>query len=116
MKRAATVAERPGGHFLYEGLRAHVAKNYRDPDLTAGLLARRAGISQSQVTKLFKRYNGTTFLEFLHDLRLDEATSLLGSTDLSEREIAQEVGYSNTVTMIRAFKRYRGVVPSSLRA
>ncbi len=111
----ASGSEPASGQRLFDDIKEATQANYRDASLSAGSLARQAGVSQSQVTKLFKKYNGTTFLEYLHNLRLSEATTLLLDTGLTENEIAQRVGYNNTVTMIRAFKKYRGIVPSSLR-
>lgn len=115
LRRLTCGEERADSQKMFESLKAFVRVNYRDAGLSAGSLARQMGVSQSQITKLFKRYNNTTFLAYVHGLRLTEATDLLLHTDLTEHEIAQRVGYNNTVTMVRAFKKYRNVVPSSLR-
>lgn len=115
MKCLASAEERMDGQKLFEVIKASTRASYRDASLSAGFLARQVGISQSQITKLFKKHNNTTFLEYLHSLRLAEATVLLCNTALTESEIARCVGYNNTVTMIRAFKKYRGIVPSALR-
>ena len=115
MKCLTSAEEQMDSQKLFESIKASTQANYRDASLSAGFLARQVGVSQSQITKLFKKYNNTTFLEYLHSLRLTEATALLLDTGLTESEIARCVGYNNTVTMIRAFKKYRGIVPSALR-
>lgn len=115
MRRLSSAQERRESRKLFEAMEQALLAGYRDPSISAGSLARATGVSQSQVTKLFRKYNATTFLERLHGLRLAEAETLLRTTSLSEGEIAARVGYNNTVSMIRAFKKYRGVVPSSLR-
>jgi AraC-like DNA-binding protein len=115
MRRLAAAGGQRDARELYESIEANLRTHYRDSDISAGMLARQAGIGQSQLTKLFKKYNGTTFLECLHGLRLSEASMYLRETSLTEGEIAQRVGYNNTISMIRAFKKYLGVVPSALR-
>ena len=36
-------------------------------------------------------------------------------TDMSLKDIAEAVGFSNALTMSRAFKRYEGTAPNKIR-
>lgn len=51
---------------------------------------------------------------FIQLQRLEAAKERMTS-GLSRKEIAEEVGFSSTLTMSRAFKRCEGVSPSSFR-
>lgn len=94
---------------------AYVQANYRDPDLSAGKLARVFGMAQPAVSRLFKRNGFDGFLTCLHGLRIAEAKRLLRDGRMSVQEVAREVGYGSAVTMTRAFKRYTGQTPGEFR-
>ena len=97
-------------------LLAYVRENYRDPSLTAALIAERFGMSRAGVSRAFSQaYPDGGFLGYLHGLRLDKAEELLRGGTLTVSEIAASVGYGSTLTMSRAFKRYRGTTPGAYR-
>ncbi len=101
---------------LFEDMCAYIKGNFRDSGLSSGQLAQRFGMSQASVTRLFKQRTNGSFLDYVHTLRIQEAESLLVSTNLSVAEVADRVGYGDTSTMTRAFKRYRGKTPGECRA
>ena len=100
---------------LFDDMCAYIQGNYRDPSLSSGQLARRFGMSQASVTRLFKQRTNGSFLDYVHNLRIQEAESLLVSTELSVAEVAARVGYGDASTMTRAFRRYRGKTPGECR-
>lgn len=51
--------------------------------------------SHSHFIKIFKKYVGKTIIEYITDLRISYAATLLTSTDLSVITIASKVGYDN---------------------
>ena len=97
-------------------LLAYVQANYRDPSLTAALVAERFGMSRAGISRAFSQAcpNGG-FLGYLHGLRLDKAEELLRTTQLPIPDIAASVGYGSALTMTRAFKRYRDTTPGAFR-
>jgi AraC-like DNA-binding protein len=58
---------------------------------------------------------GTTYREFLANLRFREARRLLLDTDMPVREVAERVGYTDVSNFGRAFRRIAGVRPAELR-
>lgn len=92
-----------------------VRENFRDPSFSALLVAERFGMSQSGVTRVFQKKTGVGFLAYVHGLRVELAKELLNTTALPISEVAEQVGYSNTLTMTRAFKRYAGATPGRYR-
>ena len=99
-----------------DDLLAYVRQNYRDPALTATLVAERFGMSRAGVSRAFARaVPEGGFLGYLHGLRLDKAEELLAGTQLSVAEVAEAAGYGSALTMSRAFKRYRDTTPGAFR-
>ena len=97
-------------------LLAYVQANYRDPSLTAALVAERFGMSRTAVSRAFAQAcPDGGFLGYLHGLRLDKAEELLRTTQLPIPDIASSVGYGSALTMTRAFKRYRDTTPGAFR-
>ena len=97
-------------------LLAYVQANYRDPSLTAALVAERFGMSRTAVSRAFAQAcPDGGFLGYLHGLRLDKAEELLRASQLPIPDIAASVGYGSALTMTRAFKRYRDTTPGAYR-
>ena len=45
--------------------------------------------------KIFKEYTGVNFVNFLKEIRINQAKALLENTDWKIQEIASKVGYEN---------------------
>lgn len=72
--------------------------------------------SASQLSKLFVKYTGMHFSEYITELRLKHALSLLTQTNLEIGLISDRVGFSNVRTFQQAFKRKYNLSPSAYRA
>ncbi|MFD0428035.1 helix-turn-helix transcriptional regulator [Streptomyces zhihengii] len=55
-------------------------------------------------------------LAYITECRMDEAEALLFDTDLSIARIAASVGYADAFGFSAAFKRHKGLSPSTFRA
>lgn len=56
-----------------------------------------------------------SFSELLDQVRRDRALLLLRSVELSTKEIAERVGYSDVANFMRAFRRWTGRTPAAYR-
>ncbi len=63
----------------------------------------------------FKAATGTTVIDYVQNLRLEEAKRLLETGDTAFDEIAACVGYQNPGFFRRLFKRRTGLTPSAYR-
>lgn len=99
----------------FEKIRDYIQEHYSDPNLDAASIAEHYKMSPSTITRLFKKYNNTGFLEYVHQTRVHKATELLQNTDLPIAEISAMVGYTNAATMNRAFKAHANSTPSMIR-
>lgn len=63
----------------------------------------------------FKQATGCSPLEYVQELRIEEAKRRLERTDRSIEDIGYNVGYENPAFFRRLFKRITGVTPSAYR-
>lgn len=99
----------------FEKIRDYIQEHYSNPNLDATTIAEHYNMSPSTITRLFKKYNHTGFLEYVHQTRVEKASELLQTTDLPISEISTLVGYTNAATMNRAFKAHANSTPSMIR-
>jgi two-component system response regulator YesN len=93
----------------------YIEREFINPDLSLSLLSENTGLSESYISYFFKQYLQQNFSTYLENMRLDKACELLEKTDLSIQEITNRVGYNNDRTFRRAFKRVKGVQPTTYR-
>jgi transcriptional regulator GlxA family with amidase domain len=83
--------------------------------LSMGSIAAMFDLSERTLTRRFQRAAGTTPWQYLLNLRLSEAESLLRTTNLSITEIAAEVGMVDLAHFSRQFKKANRLSPSEYR-
>lgn len=83
---------------------------------TVASLAAQAGVSRALFAKRFTQLMGRPPLSYLTECRMDEAEALLSDTDLGIARIARSVGYADAFGFSAAFKRHKGLSPSTFRA
>ncbi len=72
-------------------------------------------LSTSQFSALFKEGTGHTFVEYLTEVRMDEARKLLKTTDMKSYEIAEQVGYQDPRYFSSIFKKVTGLTTTEFR-
>jgi transcriptional regulator GlxA family with amidase domain len=82
---------------------------------TVASLAKKVGTSRAVLARRFRAITGLSPLRYLSRVRMERATELLLTSDLSLAEIAREVGYDSEFSFNRAFKRNRGLPPGIFR-
>ncbi|WP_341278859.1 AraC family transcriptional regulator [Paenibacillus sp. FSL H8-0537] len=96
-------------------MKAYIQENFADPDLSLNHLSDRFQISGKYASYLFKLEYDMKFVDFLVQLRMQQAERLLVNTDETIQGIALQVGYANSITFGRVFKRITGVTPGEFR-
>ncbi|MEC0226345.1 response regulator [Paenibacillus alba] len=74
-------------------------------------LADHVAMSRSHLAKLFKEQAGMTIWTYCVNVRMRKARDLLLTSSLKSYEIAQQVGYENSIHFSRIFKQYHGLNP-----
>jgi iron complex transport system substrate-binding protein len=94
-------------------------KSYIEEHFTEGLnlpaLARRAGWSVPHLCTEFKRFFGISIIQYVQQLRLNQAAYLLRDHNWRVSEIASQVGYADLYTFSKMFKRSLGISPRGFR-
>lgn len=86
-----------------------------DTQLTLGLLAEHAGLSNRTLARRFTEQLGTSPGRWLLSQRLDAARAMLEQTDLPVEAIAIRVGLASAVNLRRRFRASLGTTPGAYR-
>lgn len=73
-------------------------------------------LTPKYLSRLFRQVAGEGFEEFKLRVKMDEARRLLRSHENSVKHVARALGYANTESFIREFKKVVGVLPSAYRS
>ena len=87
---------------------------YRTP-LTLHQFENRLLISKFRLCREFHTYYGQSPLQYLNQLRIREAKTLLEQTDIAIHAIGYDVGIPNTSHFIKLFKRETNQTPAEYR-
>jgi AraC-like DNA-binding protein len=90
-------------------------EHLREP-LQIATLAAVVNLSRSHYTTLFRRVTGYAPLRYLNHLRMQRAVQLLNTTNLSIKEISDQLGFSDQFYFSRAFSKMHGHAPTEHRA
>ena len=82
---------------------------------TVQTLARRAGLSVSQLARRMHALVGCSPQNFVIRARIDRACRLMETSPLSLEQIADSLGYTDVYFFHRQFKNVIGVTPGSWR-
>ncbi len=74
-----------------------------------------SGVSQSKLSREFKKYTGKTLISYVTDLRLNYACNLLKTTSFSANKISEMCGFENYTSFWRVFKSKYSVTPVEYR-
>jgi AraC family transcriptional regulator len=98
----------------FEAMKKHMRENLAT-GMSVSTMAGMAGLSRSHFARLFKEAEGISPRDYLEDLRLRKALSLLYSRTLSVKEIAFSCGIPDVNYFCRLFRRHTGMSPGEYR-
>lgn len=93
----------------------YIRQNFTCNDLSLDAVAEHCQVSSAYLSRLFKRRMGIGYIDYVTDLRMTEARSLLQATTLPVAEIALRVGYLNVSSFRKKFKLATGMSLSEYR-
>jgi len=93
---------------------AYTFKNAHQ-EITIDQVAKIAFLSRSQFSYFFKLHTGKTYIQFLNELRIENACISLKNKDFTIERICYEVGFKNVSNFVRQFKKVKDTTPSSYR-
>lgn len=84
-------------------------------EISLTALAEQMYVSVSTLSRAFKKRTGLYFADFVLQLRVKEAMTLLSETEDNITQIALRVGFSGSSAFSRAFKKVTGETPAEFR-
>lgn len=90
----------------------YIKKNYREQNITVGLLAGECNLSEVYLRKLFVKHLKTTPKQYLQSIRLQRAKQLLSEGRVKISDVSEQCGFQSSYNFSRFFKENTGLSPS----
>ena len=92
----------------------YIEKHY-NKNITITQLSNLCGYSDYHFMRFFKKHVGISCIQYINNLRLENASNLLTSTNKSILDICLEVGFDNLSYFNKLFKRKFNTTPKKFR-
>lgn len=93
----------------------YIEQNLSDSNLNVSAICEAAGVSVQRLTRMFQSQFNMAIAEYMNVCRIKLAKELLPDKQLTVAQIAQQVGYNNTDTFTRNFRKVEGITASEYR-
>lgn len=90
-------------------------EEHKTEDISLGQVAQAANASTYYFCRMFRKFTGVHFTEYLARVRLEKAKNLLLNPNLNVSEIAYEVGFQSLTHFNRVFRKIMGQSPTQFR-
>lgn len=100
---------------LKDQVLSYIDANLADMDLSLTSLSLKFEVNAPYLSRFIKEQSGETFIDYVNKQRVQLAKKLMLETAETITEITQMVGFTNSNTFIRVFKRYEGITPGQFR-
>lgn len=99
---------------LIQDAKKYIQNHYME-DLTLESVANEMCMSSYYFSKVFKREADINFIDYLTEVRIDNAKYKIRNTNKSIKQISKEVGYNDANYFSRVFKKNTGYSPSKYK-
>lgn len=89
-------------------------KQHVNEDISRDSIAQELGINAEYLSRLFKKREGKSLIEYIQKRKIEEAAGLL-QTNQSISEVAIQIGYHNFAYFTQIFKKHTGLTPSAFK-
>lgn len=109
-------AERQSSYnLLVEDAKTYINEHYQDHDMSITKVCKQLHISTGYFSNIFKKETKMTFVNYLMNVRMEAAQSMLRLTDLKAFEIADQVGFTDPNYFSFCFRKRFGISPKEYR-
>jgi transcriptional regulator GlxA family with amidase domain len=108
------VRQQPHSDATVRACESWLREHFREPGAVARAVAH-AKIPERTLKRRFKSATGLALMEYLQNVRIEEAKRQLESSDRPVDEISYEIGYEDPSFFRRLFRRRTGVAPAQYR-
>ena len=107
--------ETPGHYNYIDFICEYIDENYMN-DIHLVELAQSIHLSPSYLSSLFKKNIGTSFQNYLIDIRMHKAEEMIRTGDYPLVQVAQLVGYQDYAQFSKMYKKVHGYSPRLTRS
>ena len=100
------------GDFKY--ILAYIGENYKQ-NISAAYLAEMCHYNTSYFSRVFKKYTGTTFSEYLKRVRITKACELIAEKSVMINDVCEKIGYTNKTNFYKHFRQVVGMTPGEFK-
>lgn len=100
---------------IVETIKSFINDQYKDDYLNLTLVSEKFNLSSTYLSRLLKQETGLSFVEYVTQVRLNNAIMLMKNIDLSINEISCQVGFKTQHYFSTVFKKSLGIAPSEYR-
>jgi AraC-like DNA-binding protein len=94
--------------------RNFICQNFTDP-ISLTSVAKVANISAGHLSEKFRQVTGVNFVDYVGNVRIEQACNLLADGNMRISEIAFAVGFQSLSQFNRVFKKVHGRSPTEYR-
>lgn len=111
-KEDSAAMQRVSTEEYFQRIKEYIHTHMAQP-LTLQVVSKEMGVSQTYLSRLFRKFENASFNSYLTALRMEKAKKLLQSEDkIFVKDVAEQVGYKDQFYFSRIFYSYTGVRPS----
>lgn len=100
---------------LISSAQDYINRFYNDSSFNLSMVGEYIGLSSSYLSQLFFKQTNKYFSEYLNEVRVDKAKSMLTNSTMKVYEIAYAVGYNDPKYFNLMFKKIVGQTPNEYR-
>ncbi|GAA0179019.1 hypothetical protein SH2C18_19730 [Clostridium sediminicola] len=93
----------------------YINENISDCTLSCKKISEIFYVNSSYLSRMFKTTMGSTFSDYLKDIRIEKAKKLLAGTDLKIYEIAEQIGINDPNYFSKYFKKHTNYTPAQFK-
>jgi YesN/AraC family two-component response regulator len=100
---------------LIQNIIKFAEENYTNVELNIAMIGDKFQMTPSYISKIFSDKTGEGLLDYINRIRSEKARVLLKEKNITINDIAGKVGFNNSATFIRVFKKIEGITPGKYR-
>ena len=110
-QKAETVSIKSPDEKLMDRIMTSINKHLNDSDFSVDMIADEVGISRVHLYRKMKELTGQTPHDFIRQIKLKQAATLLASKKMNISEVVYACGFSNAASFSTMFKSVYGISP-----
>lgn len=98
------------GNRIVNEIENYIWKHYAE-DISLTQLSEEFYLTQSHISRLFKKHTGETVVDFINRTRIDQAKKMI-EEGVSVKEAAERSGFNTMNNFYKCFKKFTGTTPA----